>query len=403
MPELFAIHSEKDIYLIEDLGDEALYNRVQVHKKNNDIHVLKQLYTRVIQSMAAIQIDAAKDINWDLCYPRKAFDRQSIQWDLNYFKYMFLKVTGVLFDEQKLEDDFNALTNFLLEAPSGFFMYRDFQSRNIMIKDEELYFIDYQGGRRGSLQYDLASLLYEGKTSLSSQLRKELLDVYCATMNRYEEFDETKFRKYYPAFALVRLLQALGAYGYRGLVEKKQFFVESIPKGISNLKELFSTYNFDHELPHLTGLVHSLNTQSYHTESSDVLTVRILSFSYKKGIPEDYTGNGGGFVFDCRSLPNPGRLEEYKAQTGLDEPVIQFLEQNNEVEKFKQSAILMAENAVKNYVSRGFKHIQVSFGCTGGQHRSVYMAENLALHLSKIPSLHVMLTHREQQIEKFYE
>ncbi len=358
-------------------------------------------YRKVLRILPKIQIAGGSDLDYSVCYPREAFDKQSMMWDLNYFKYYFLKLAKIPFDEQELEDDFQAFSDYLLSAPSDFFLYRDFQSRNVMLKDGEVFFIDYQGGRRGALQYDLASLLYDGKADIPQAIRNELFHFYLAELEDYMDVDEKQFTSFFYGFVLIRIMQAMGAYGFRGFYEKKEHFLKSIPYAIKNLEGLLPELKLPVELPHLTHVL-ALLTQSEKLkeigQSPRNLTIRITSFSYKKGIPADPSGNGGGFVFDCRALNNPGRHPEFKNLTGRDLAVQEFLEQKSEMEWFLQPVKALVDQSVKNYLDRGFSHLAVNFGCTGGQHRSVYAAEKLAAHLRNNFQVNVVLIHREQQI-----
>ncbi|MBP5710524.1 MAG: phosphotransferase, partial [Bacteroidales bacterium] len=314
------------------------------------------------------------------------FDRQSMQWDLNYFKYYFLKLAGISFDEQLLEDDFQKLIDFLLQAGNFYFLFRDFQSRNIMIFNNEPYFIDYQGGRRGALQYDIASLLYDGKADLSPDLRNELLEFYLSELSNYIPVRHDEFLQFFDAFALIRIMQAFGTYGFRGYYEKKAHFLLSIPYAIRNIKYILDNCHLQLEIPELFSALRKITESELSNlsmEVSDKLTVEINSFSYKKGIPMDYSGNGGGFVFDCRALPNPGREKFYQDFTGKDKVVADYLEKYDEVSDFKDSVFALVKQSVDNYLERKFNHLSVSFGCTGGQHRSVYFAESLSEYLQK--------------------
>lgn len=399
VPTIFAADLDHNVYLQEDLGDLDLFKKVtdDRHKGSADYF---HLYKEVIQSMPAIQFKSTQNFDYSICYPRSAFDRQSMMWDLNYFKYHFLKLAYTPFHEQKLEDDFHKFVDFLMEAPSNFFLFRDFQSRNIMIHDEKVYFIDYQGGRQGALQYDLASLLFEAKTALSPEMRVKLVNYYLEVFSEYSFFDRNTFMKYYPGFALIRILQAFGAYGYRGYFERKPYFLQSIPPAIANLRWLLSEYDLGIKLPHLTETLHSMVEQpafQFSATSSDKLTVLIHSFSYRKGMPEDFTGNGGGFVFDCRALPNPGRFDDYRSLTGKDKPVIDFLIDKPEVNTFLERVMHMVSSSADEYIKRNFEHLMVSFGCTGGQHRSVYCAEYLTRELKKKYNINVILKHKELQ------
>ena len=321
---------------------------------------------------------------------------------MHYFKYYFLKLAQIPFDEQSLEDDFDRFANYLLQARSDFFLYRDFQSRNIMLSDNIPYFIDYQGGRKGALHYDLASLLYDAKADIPEQTRMELLNHYITVAGSQSIGDKEKFIDHYYGFVLVRIMQALGAYGFRGFYERKEHFLQSIPFAIENLRSLLKKVHFSFEMPALLNALEKL-TRSEKLMSlgshKKELVVTINSFSYRKGIPQDNSGNGGGFVFDCRALPNPGRLEEFQKLTGKDQQVIDYLQNDPAVEEFLRHATVLIDQAVENYIQRNFTHLSVNFGCTGGRHRSVYAAENLAKHIRERYGTRVELVHTEDVIE----
>lgn len=401
VPKIFAQQLMDNIYLIEDLGDTSLFSIVEkeisqggISKKTIDYY--KDALSHLIQ----FQIDGNKGLDYSVCYPCAKFDKQSILWDLNYFKYYFLKLAKIPFDEQKLEDDFNTLLKLLLSADSKYFMYRDFQSRNILVHNEQLYFIDYQGGRKGPLQYDVASLLFQAKANLSPQNKVQLLDHYLVQASQNSNVKSQNFLEHYYSFVLIRLLQTLGAYGFRGYYENKSHFLLSIPFALKNLHWLMDKNHIPKRLPELKKIINlilqkedlgNLNLK----ESGNKLKVTISSFSYKNGIPKDFSGNGGGFVFDCRSLENPGRYPEYVSSTGLDENVIHFMQNKNDVKIFLNSVCSIVDAAVKNYLDRGFKNLMINFGCTGGQHRSVYCAENLAKHIVDNFNVDVVVNHTE--------
>jgi hypothetical protein len=344
------------------------------------------------------QIEAGRDLDYSVCYPRRSFDRQSIAWDLNYFKYYFLRLAGIPFNEQALEDDFDGLTNFLLSADHDYFLYRDFQSRNIMLRDNQPFFLDYQGGRKGALQYDIASLLYDAKADLPPELRQQLLDLYIQRLGDFIKIEREDFLRYFYAYVYVRILQALGAYGFRGFYERKAHFLQSVPYALKNLRWLLHNVKLPIALPTLMDAFNSMlaseKLQGLASEA-DHLTVRIFSFSFHRGLPKDESGHGGGFVFDGRSLPNPGREERFKALTGKDAPVIEYLNQQEGVHQFLASVFSLVDASVNEYQRRGFKSLMVSFGCTGGQHRSVYLAEQLAKRLRGRDGVDVALRHRE--------
>jgi aminoglycoside/choline kinase family phosphotransferase len=397
VPQVYLNNSEKKVYLIQDIGDIKLLDLVEEYRKNQDTDYL-EWYRKVIDQMPAIQHKSTENFDFSICYPRHAFDRQSIQWDLNYFKYYFLKLAYIPFHEQKLEDDFQHLADFLLQAPDDFFLFRDFQSRNIMIHNNEVYFIDFQGGRKGALQYDLASLLYEAKVGLTAGERKLLLSYYLEVFSSFPFFKKEVFLRYFPAFVIIRILQAFGAYGYRGYFERKSFFLNSIPPALENLKWVLQEYDISDKFPYLA---HVLNTMIGSFQSKipvydeSKLTVTVNSFSYKKAFPEDFSGNGGGFVFDCRALPNPGRFEQFKTKTGQDNEVIEFLEKEAEVNQFLNSTKKLLAASIENYLHRSFEHLMVSFGCTGGQHRSVFCAENISNWILKKYDVNLQKNHYE--------
>jgi hypothetical protein len=333
-----------------------------------------------------------------VCYPRGSFDRQSINWDLNYFKYYFLRLAGVPFNEQALEHDFGRLTKFLLSADHDYFLYRDFQSRNIMLREGQPFFLDYQGGRKGALQYDIASLLYDGKADLPPDLREQLLYYYLECLSGFISITREAFMEHYYAYVYVRIMQALGAYGFRGFYERKGHFLQSVPYALKNLRWLAHNVRLPIALPALMeAFQRMLGSENLLALASpeDVLTVRIFSFSFHRMMPTDESGNGGGFVFDARSLPNPGREERFKQLTGKDAPVMEYLNQQESVHQFLSSVMLLVDASVKSYQSRGFKSLMVSFGCTGGQHRSVFLAEQLAKHLRSGNGLDVVVRHLE--------
>jgi len=400
VPKIITIDETQQYYLLEDLGDETLFSFLTSHRKNEEIvKPVISYYKKVLQQLPLLQLSGKKVIDFSVCYPRFAFDKQSMLWDLNYFKYYFLKLANIPFDEQLLEDDFHRFITFLLEAEQDYFMFRDFQSRNIMLHQDEPYFIDYQGGRKGALQYDIASLLYDGKADLPPELREELLNYYLEQLSKHIHVDNEKFCKYYYGFVLIRILQALGTYGFRGYYEKKSHFLLSIPFAIKNLKYLFPKFEFGAQIPALIRVIQEITESKLVAACllpENILTVSIVSFSYKKGIPQDLTPNGGGFVFDCRALPNPGRLPEYKQVTGKDKSVIDYLENFQEVALFKKLTQKLISQSVDKYLERKFSHLMVNFGCTGGQHRSVYFAEKTAAYLKKkYPDVNIVLTHRE--------
>ena len=397
VPEIYGEALDDGAYLEEDLGDTTLFEFLSKNRGGENIAPpAVDAYRKAIAVLPRFQIEAGSDLDYSVCYPRGSFDRQSIAWDLNYFKYYFLKLAGIPFNEQALEDDFNRLTDFLLSARHDYFLYRDFQSRNIMIRGGEPFFLDYQGGRKGALQYDVASLLYDAKADLPPALRQELLDHYLGELSHYVKIKPSEFLQHYYAYVYVRILQALGAYGFRGFYERKVHFLQSVPYALKNLRWLLHNVQLPIALPTLMGAFHSmLASEKLQALASDAdnLVVRVFSFSFHRGLPKDESGNGGGFVFDGRSLPNPGREERFKALTGRDAPVIDYLNQQESVHQFLASVMSLVDASVHEYQRRGFKHLMVSFGCTGGQHRSVYLAEQLAKRLRDRKGVEVVLRH----------
>src|SRR5579863_6343718 len=252
VPEIYGEDLDQGAYLEEDLGDQTLFDFLSRNRKGDTIEApVIQTYHKVVAELPRFQVEAARDLNYKVCYPRASFDRQSINWDLNYFKYYFLRLAGIPFNEQALEDDFGRLTRFLLTARRDFFLYRDFQSRNIMLRDGDPYFLDYQGGRKGALQYDIASLLYDGKADLPPALRQELLDRYLEALGTHLPITPEAFMEHYYAFVYVRILQALGAYGFRGFYERKPHFLLSVPYALKNLRWLAHNVTLPIALPAL--------------------------------------------------------------------------------------------------------------------------------------------------------
>ncbi|MGE4290097.1 MAG: RNase adapter RapZ [Salinivirgaceae bacterium] len=403
VPTVYFADLKQHVYLLEDLGDTTLFNYLlEVRSNGNFPDELLKVYKKVLTELPRFQVDAARNLDYAICYPRESFDRQSMQWDLSYFKYYFLKLADIPFNEQLLEDDFNTLINYLLSERSDFFLYRDFQSRNIMLHNEKVYFIDYQGGRRGALQYDVASLLYDAKADIPQDVREELLGFYIENLKHHLPVDEKTFREYYYGYVLIRIMQAMGAYGFRGFYEKKTHFLQSIPYALKNLAWILQNVKLPIQLPVLTKVFEQLISSKKlmkfvpKKRRKSNLSVFVSSFSYKHGLPEDNTGHGGGYVFDCRAIHNPGKYEEYKQLTGKDKPVIDFFAKESDVHEFLNHVFALIDLSVETYEERNFTNLMVSFGCTGGQHRSVYCAERLAAHLREKYSVQVSLWHREQ-------
>jgi aminoglycoside/choline kinase family phosphotransferase len=400
VPEIYAEDLSHGAYLEEDLGNTTLFEFLSQNRLGCDIAPqVVEAYRKVVAVLPRFQVEAGRHLDYSVCYPRASFDRQSVAWDLNYFKYYFLKLAGTSFNEQALEDDFSRLTEFLLSAARDYFLYRDFQSRNVMLRDGQPFFLDYQGGRRGALQYDIASLLYDAKADLPPELRQELLEHYLEKLGGFVALGRDAFMHHYYAYAYVRIMQALGTYGFRGFYERKTHFLQSVPYALNNLRWLLGNVELPIALPMLMqALGQVVESQKLQTlaPATKHLTVRIFSFSFHRGgVPLDDSGHGGGFVFDARSLPNPGREERFKELTGKDAPVIDYLNQQESVYKFLASALSLIDASVGEYERRGFTSLMVSFGCTGGQHRSVYLAEQLAKHLRGRNGVEVVVRHLE--------
>lgn len=401
VPRVFAVSDDKNFYIQEDLGDEILFKATEKGRTCGSFSdEERDLLRKTMAKLPEIQFLGADGLDFSVCYPQPEFDERMISFDLNYFKYCFLKATGLDFSEIKLEDDFQRMSDILMRSTSATFLYRDFQSRNVMLVNGEPYFIDFQGGRKGPIYYDVASFVWQAKANYSEELREELVKTYLNSLRKYMPVDETYFRQQLRHFVLFRTLQVLGAYGFRGYFEKKPHFLQSVPYAIDNLRRLlrepFTEY------PYLSGLLTELTQMRQFSELNPQrkLEVRIYSFAYKKGIPNDITGNGGGYVFDCRAINNPGKYEHYKHFTGLDQEVVKFLEDDGGVFSFLDNVYSLVDAHVQRFIERKFTHLMVCFGCTGGQHRSVYCAERLAEHLSKKFDVDIQVIHREQDIEK---
>ena len=399
VPEIYGEDLNYGAYLEEDLGDTTLFEFLSKNRKGDSIDAaVVEAYRKVVAVLPRFQVEVGRDLNYDVCYPIGSFDWQSVAWDLNYFKYYFLRLAGIPFNEQALENDFACLTDFLLSAPRDYFLYRDFQSRNILLRDGQPFFVDYQGGRKGALQYDIASLLFDAKADLPPEVRQDLLNHYLQALARYVKLDREAFMRHYYAYVYVRILQALGAYGFRGFYERKAHFLQSVPYALKNLRWLLHHVELPIALPTLMAAFQSMLASEkllgLANEANDLI-VRIFSFSFHHSLPKDDSGNGGGFVFDGRSLPNPGREERFKSLTGKDAPVIDYLNQQESVHQFLASVLSLVDASVGNYKERGFKNLMVSFGCTGGQHRSVFLAEQLAKRLRAKNGLEVAVRHLE--------
>jgi aminoglycoside/choline kinase family phosphotransferase len=399
VPEIYGDDLDQGAYLEEDLGDTTLYEFLSENRAGDRIApAVVEAYRKVVAVLPRFQVEAGRDLNYKVCYPRASFDRQSIAWDLNYFKYYFLRLAGVPFNEQALENDFSRLSKFLLSANHDYFLYRDFQSRNVMLRKGRPYFLDYQGGRKGALQYDIASLLFDGKADLPPSLRQQLLDHYLDCLAGHIALDRAAFMEHYYAYVYVRIMQALGAYGFRGFYERKAHFLQSVPYALINLQWLAHNVELPIALPALMEAFKAMQGSEKLeglAVSTEVLKVRIFSFSFHRQMPADESGNGGGFVFDARSLPNPGREEQFRTLTGKDQAVIDYLNQQESVHQFLAGVFSLVDASVAAFQRRGFKDLMVSFGCTGGQHRSVFLAEQLAKRLRATSGVEVAVKHVE--------
>lgn len=401
VPEVYAHDDDFTCYIQEDLGDNILFGAIEKGRErgkydDNEKSLLKQ----TIAALPSLQFEGADGLDFSICYPQPEFDERMISFDLNYFKYCFLKATGLEFSEIKLDDDFRRLSEVLMRSFSSNFLYRDFQARNVMLVDGKPYFIDFQGGRKGPIYYDVASFIWQAKANYSQELKEELIETYIQSLKKYMPVDEKYFLSQLRHFVLFRTLQVLGAYGFRGYFEKKPHFLQSVPYAMDNLKQLLKEPFA--EYPYLSSLLLELSQMEQYaaTAGTKKLEVRVNSFAYKKGIPNDLSGNGGGYVFDCRGINNPGKYEHFFHFTGMDKEVIDFLEEDGGVIKFLDNVYSLADAHVQRYIERKFTNLMFSFGCTGGQHRSVYCAEHLAQYIAKNYNVKVILTHREQGIEK---
>ena len=469
VPQVLAVSADERCYLQEDLGSRSLFDALKDGREAGGQYSEREqeLLRRTIAQLPRLQILGAQDLDFSVCYPQPEMDETNVMFDLNYFKYCFLKPSGIDFHELRLEQDFRQLAKDLMDPPPSpslagrgvdtshlsTFLYRDFQARNVMLDAAgNPCFIDFQGGRRGPIYYDLASFLWQASARYPQALRDELIEVYRKSLedvlgevqgfkgsrvqgfksSRVQEFKVSSFKfqvSSFRLFVLFRLLQVLGAYGYRGYFERKKHFLDSIPPALDNLRDLLKdegscpypelrkvlealTKSQDRISPSSPNVITPLSTREGQGGESVVdesvggespLVVRVFSFSFKRGIPEDESGNGGGYVFDCRSTHNPGRYEPYKQLTGLDAPVIKFLEDDGEILTFLDSVYRLADAHVERYLQRGFTDLMFSFGCTGGQHRSVYSAQHLAEHLHAKYGIRVILNHREQGIHKVLE
>jgi aminoglycoside/choline kinase family phosphotransferase len=407
LPEILAINPERKIYILEDLGKESLLNNLEANGPCDEVY---DLYKKSLEELAKMQILGARDLDFDKALTAKEFGKQAILSDLLYFKYYFVDTLKIPYDKQQLLDDFDALATYLTRTEYKMFMFRDFQSRNIIVNDGKVSFIDYQGGMKGALQYDVASLLWQAKADLPENWKNDLLDYYILVINELlpAPVQREVFLSQYNGYVVIRMLQVLGAYGFRGLFERKAHFLTSIPLALRNLKWFLGNKKVGLIVPTLDDILSQITSEEiikrFEPQKADEntpLVVKIKSFSYKKsGIPKDESGNGGGFAFDCRGILNPGRFEPYKKITGREKEVIDFLEQQTKMPEFMNNVYNIVDISVEDYLARGFDSLAINFGCTGGQHRSVYAAEQTARHLRNKYKVKVELEHVEQRIKE---
>lgn len=410
VPAIYAVNEDSTIYLQQDFGDASLLNQLEQQGYTEPVY---KLFQQSLRSLAWLQIKGNEGLNYDWCITSKEFGKQAIMSDLLYFKYYFLDFLKVPYDKERLIDDFEALSTYLTHVDHKYFMFRDFQSRNVMVQDGEVFFIDYQGGMKGALQYDVASLLWQAKADLNDEWKSGLLDYYmdCVDELLPKPVDRVRFVSQYNGYVLIRLLQVLGAYGLRGLFERKAHFLTSIPLALRNLGWFLANRQVGISLPEFEKQLHRIveddiiaRFENIKATADTPLVVKVNSFSYKKsGYPKDESNNGGGFVFDCRGILNPGRFEEYKQLTGRDKPVKDFLEQQTKMPEFLNNIYNTVDIAVEDYINRGFDSLMINFGCTGGQHRSVYAADAVVRHLRNKYNVKVELKHIEQGIAEVRE
>ncbi len=403
VPAILAVNEEDTMYIQQDLGIESLLNKLEQNGHDDYVY---GLFQKSLAELARVQVLGDKGLNYDWCLTAKEFGKQAIMSDLLYFKYYFLDTLQLPYDKQAMLDDFDALSTYLTRTENKYFMFRDFQSRNIIVKDDIVKFIDYQGGMKGALQYDVASLLWQAKAELNEQWKDSLLEYYMDQIDALLEkpVDRITFVSQYNGYVLIRLLQVMGAYGFRGLFERKAHFLASIPLALHNLKFFIDHKRMGIVTPEFDRILRLVVTdemisrfEPIQADENTALIIEIISFSYKKGIPADPTENGGGFVFDMRAIFNPGRFDEYKTLTGKDKPVQDFLEQRTKMNEYLNSVWDLIDIAVEDYIKRGFSHLMINFGCTGGQHRSVYAAEQTARHLRNKYKVKVKLAHTNSE------
>lgn len=422
VPRILATSDDNTRYLQTDLGETSLYQALGSGR--NSVQGYTEAHTdlirRTLRLLPHLQVTGARGLEEGKLLSPTRFTPRAAMFDLNYFKYCFLRTTDIGIDEVQLDNDFRHLAEDLTgDDECHTFLYRDFQARNVMLVADETnggvlqpHFIDYQGGQIGPQQYDLASFLWQASARYPQTLRESMIEEYIDELTSLITFDDTAFRRRLSLFVLFRILQVLGAYGLRGYFERKKYFIDSIPPAMQNLRRqildgvcmpypyLQATLERMADLPRFNEPPENLHHLQYETAIPQrQLHIRVFSFSYIKGIPADSSGNGGGYVFDCRAIHNPGRYEPYKQLTGLDEPVIRFLEEDGEILTFLDNVYHLAEAHVARYMERGFTDLMFAFGCTGGQHRSVYCAQKLAERINQRFGARVVICHREQGIQ----
>ncbi len=407
VPQIYFASQDGKMYIQQDFGPVSLLNELEKHGESDYVF---SLFKKSLKALAWLQIKGFPDLDYSSCLTSKEFGKQAILSDFLYFKYYFLDTLKIPYDKEKLIDDFEALSNYLTHVEHKYFMFRDFQSRNICIQNGEVHFIDYQGGMKGALQYDVASLLWQARANLSDDWKNSLLEYYidCAGEILENPIDRNRFINQYNGYVLIRLMQVLGAYGFRGLFERKVQFLTSIPLALTNIKWFIENKKMGISLPEYERILNLIVQDKIisrfcplQADESTPLVVTINSFSYlRTGYPREKSRNGGGFVFDCRGMSNPGRFEEFRILNGRDKPVMDFLEQQTEMPQFLNSVYNIVDISVEDYIKRNFQSLTISFGCTGGQHRSVYAADSLVRYLRNKFKVKIELNHIEQDIHE---
>jgi aminoglycoside/choline kinase family phosphotransferase len=401
VPEVYVVSKDRRCYLQQDLGTTSLFV-VMLREGHTD--GVKKHFLSAVSQLVKIQWIAGRDVDYKQCYASKQFDEKVIMSDLLYFKYYFADLQNISYDRSVLMAEMEQMSKDLGRVQPHTLMYRDFQSRNIMVQDGQVHFIDYQGFMQGPPQYDLASMLWQARAQLPASWKEELLNQYFSALSEVTRVDEIYFRRGYVHFVLVRLLQVLGAYGFRGLLQHKPHFVSSIAPALQNLQVFLDANPQCPAYPEMRGLLEKMCTPEIQAKYAPAaasekpkLVVQVCSFSYKNGIPKLGGQHGGGFVFDCRGLLNPGRYDAYKHLSGRDELVQQFLEQETKMPDFLSHSYALTSINVEDYIARGFEHLSICFGCTGGQHRSVYAAEKMAGYLQTRYNVTVTVSHLNEK------